>query len=153
MKKTIILVIVLVTAVSFSGNVFAAWTQAKGHSYNQLTLSHYKTTSKMVTITKDADNNVLSVHDDTFKNEEEEFTSTKLSYYGEYGLMKDLTVILSGGWDWTQSNDIDTYSEESTLSGVGDITLGVRRKVSDNLGGGALMSVQADVKIPEAYDY
>ena len=51
MKKRIFLVLVLLTGCIFlSNDAFSAWTQPKGHSYNQLTYSYYKTTQKFTTI-------------------------------------------------------------------------------------------------------
>jgi hypothetical protein len=153
-RRKMLLMFLLITGCIFlSSNVFAAWTQAKGHAYNQLTLSYFKTTSKMTTLVTE-EGTVVRTNASARKNKEEEFTATKLSYYGEYGLLNNLTVILSGGWDYLRSNDIlDNTDSKDSARGVGDIIFGVRQKISDNLGGGVLMSVQADLKIPEAYDY
>lgn len=152
-RKLVLMFLLLAGCVFISSNAIAGWTQAKGHSYNQLTLSHYKTAEKFTTITKDEESNVLSTHDDVYRNEEEEFTASKMSYYVEYGLMDDLTFIFSGGYEYVRSNDIASQTEElDSVSGVGDIILGLRQKISNNVAGGP-MSLELDIKIPEAYDY
>lgn len=155
MKRRIIAVLlILCGSIFISHEVFAAWTQAKGHSYNSLGLSYYKTTSKFTTLTRDAEENLITTSGETFKNQEEEFDSTKIGYYGEYGITDTLTGIISLWWDWQRSNDTMRYANEDGPSGIGDITLGLRYNLTQNLlGSGTLMSLQAEVKIPEAYDY
>ncbi|UCD34782.1 MAG: hypothetical protein JSU90_10910 [Nitrospiraceae bacterium] len=153
-KKMAVVFVAAAVCLFAAGNAFAAWTQAKGHSYNQLTLSYYNNSNKFTTIEKNSDGDVVRTDAKAFKNEEEEFSSTKVTYYGEYGLMDDLTAIFSGGWDYVRSNDILFHTEDKdSVSGVGDIIVGLRQKISNNIGAGILMSVQADVKIPEAYEY
>ncbi len=155
MKRKMLLMFVLVTAGMFiAGNVFAGWTQGKGKAYNQLTFSHYKTTSKKTSIEKDSSDNIIRTNAPVYGTEEEEFSSTKLSYYGEFGLLDSLTGIVSGGWDYVRSNDILAHQggEGDSNSGVGDIILGLRQKISDKVAGGPL-SVQLDIKVPEAYEY
>ena len=155
-KKTLSFFLFLVGLVFISSNAFAAWTQAKGHSYHQLTFSHYKTIKKFTTLGYDSDQlggTVNDLDEPSHIIPSEEFTSTKVSYYGEYGLTDKVTVIASGGWDFQKTNDVMRYSDEAGPSGIGDIILGVRHKLSDNLGAGVLSSVQVDLKIPEAYDY
>jgi len=159
-SKMGVMFVLLAGCIFVSSTAFAGWTQAKGHAYNQLTLSYYKTTSKMTSIEKypevegDAKSNkVKSTHSRIYKNQEEEFTQTQLSYYGEYGLKDDLTAVLSGGWAYVRSNDILNYTEDKdSTRGVGDIIFGLRQKLSDNVAGGPL-SVEVDFKIPEAYEY
>jgi len=127
MKRRIIAVLlILCGSIFISHEVFAAWTQAKGHSYNSLGLSYYKTTSKFTTLTRDADENLITTSGETFKNQEEEFTSTKIGYYGEYGITDTLTGIASFWWDWQRSNDTMRYANADGPSGIGDITLGLR---------------------------
>ncbi|HDH06717.1 MAG TPA: hypothetical protein ENH01_13640 [Nitrospirae bacterium] len=152
-KKMMITLLVLAASVFVSNGAFAAWTQAKGHSYNQLTLSYYETKQKTSTILRDGDDQVTSLNSGIHRINSAKYISTKVSYYGEYGITDKLTAIVSGGWDWVRSNDNLTYAGESGPSGIGDIILGLRQKISDNIGGGALMSVQVDVKVPEAYEY
>jgi hypothetical protein len=154
MRKRIFLVFVLLTGCIFlSSEAFSAWTQPKGHSYNQLTYAYYKTTQKFSSI-----NTVNDVIVDTDSQIEivdtEEFNSKKISYYGEYGITDKLTIFLSGGWDWQTSNDNIKFADEDGPSGIGDINVGLRHSLVDNIfGTGILMSVQGEVKIPEAYDY
>lgn len=155
-KKTLSFFLFLVGLVFISSNAFAAWTQAKGHSYSQLTFSHYKTIEKYTSLGYDRGGlggTINNLTAGTHRVPSEEFTSTKISYYGEYGLTDKITVIASGGWDWQKTNDSQRYSDTDGPSGIGDIILGARHKLSDNLGAGILSSVQVDLKIPEAYDY
>lgn len=154
MKKRIFAVLLILCGSIFvSHEVFAAWTQAKGHSYNSLGLSYYKTTQKFTTLHTE-DDVVTTTSGETFNDQQEEFNSIKIGYYGEYGITDTLTGITSFWWDWQNSNDTKRYAKEDGPSGVGDITLGLRYNLSQNLlGSGALMSVQAEVKIPEAYEY
>ena len=155
-KRTLPFFLFLVGLVFISSNAFAAWTQAKGHSYNQLTFSHYKTIEKFNSLGYDRGGlgaTVDRLNTGTHRIQSEEFTSTKISYYGEYGLTNKITGIISGGWDWQTTNDAERYSDSDGPSGVGDIILGLRHKLTDNLGAGVLSSIQVDLKIPEAYDY
>lgn len=156
MRRKCMMFIMLFTGCLFiANNSFAAWTQGKGHSYNQLTFSHYQTVKKRTTLVKDEDGTIVGLYGKVRSEDSAEFTSTKISYYGEYGITNQFTGIISGGWDWIRSDEIQdaTYGEEDGPSGVGDIIVGFRQKISDNLGGGYLASLQGEVKIPEAYDY
>jgi len=159
-RKVVLMLLMLAGCLFISNNAIAGWTQAKGHSYNQLTLSHYKTAEKFTTIEKypeiEGDDRSGEVKDPNSKNErnqEEEFTASKLSYYVEYGLIDNLTFIFSGAFEYVRSNDISTRTDDvDYVSGIGDINLGLRQKISDNVGGGPL-SAELTIKIPEAYDY
>lgn len=155
MRKNMFLVLlILVAAIFISNEALAAWTQAKGHSYNQLTFSRYKTTKKATTLRKDADLNIVDTNSTIDIEDSEEFNDYQLSYYGEYGIIDTLTVFLSGGWHWIRSNDNLRYAEENGPTGIGDINVGLRQKLIDNiLGTGILSSIQGELKIPEAYDY
>lgn len=153
MKKRIFL-LVAVLCIFPSHELFAAWTQAKGYSYNQFSLSHYRTVEKYTTLHRDEEGSLITTSGDIIKHEEAEFNSTKLSYYGEYGITDKITVIASFPYDWQRSNDTKRYAGEDGPSGIGDINLGMRYQLVPNLfGSGVLMSVQGEVKIPEAYDY
>jgi len=153
-KRIFAVFLILFGSIFVSHEVFAAWTQAKGHCYNSLGLSYYKTTAKFTTLHRDSEENLTTTSGETFKDKAEEFNSTKIGYYGECGITDTLTGIGSFWWDWQRSNDTMRYAGEDGPSGIGDITLGLRYNLSQNLmGSGALMSVQADVKIPEAYKY
>lgn len=139
--------------------VLAAWTQPKGHAYNQLTFSYYVTRERFTTVKYygagfSNSDVVHSTGGGVEKVQTAKFTSTKISYYGEYGITDTLTVILSVPWDWQYSGDTVRYSGERGPSGIGDINMGLRYNLTQNLfGSGILMSVQGEVKIPEAYDY
>ncbi|MEW6714324.1 MAG: hypothetical protein AB1306_04435 [Nitrospirota bacterium] len=154
-KKILIVFFISAFSVAFlSGNAFSAWTQAKGHSYNQLTFSYYDTTEKFTTIEHDDEGAILDIYGDVHKEEQEAFVSKKITYYGEYGITDKLTVFTSIPYDWQKSNDALKFAGERGPSGVGDINIGLRHSLAGNLfGTGMLMSVQGQVKIPEAYDY
>ncbi len=154
MKKGVVVALILVVGCLFlSNDALAAWTQAKGHSYNQLTLSYYKTVEKVTTLEHDADDIVIGYDSDPHKIDSDKFTKTSLTYYGEYGITDKITGIVSGAFSWIRSTDV-LKEEEPTPSGIGDITLGLRHKITDNIANsGVLSSVEISVKIPEAYEY
>ncbi len=163
-RRMLLMFLLLAVCILISSNAIAAWTQAKGHSYNQLTVSKYRTTSKYTTIEKYdtvenatgivfKDSEIKNTHADPYISDEEEFTATKLSYYVEYGLIEDLTFIFSGGFEYVKSNDITANTDDAeSASGIGDIILGLRQKISNNVAGGP-MSLELDIKVPEAYEY
>ena len=155
MKKNMLLAFLLFTVLIFtSGNAFSAWTQPKGYAYNQLSFSYYKTDEKWTTLGLGPDGEVIDLDVDVHKTDTEEFTSTKISYYSEYGIIDDLTIFFSGAYDWQKSDDVEKYAGEDGPSGIGDINLGLRYHLMDNIAGsGILMSVQGAIKIPEAYDH
>ena len=156
MKKALLFFLFLVGFIFISSNAFAAWTQAKGHSYNQLSVSHYKTIEKFTSLGYDRGGmgaSITQLNTGTHRIPVEEFTSTKISYYGEYGLTDKITVIFSTAWDWQKTNDAQKYSDNDGPSGVGDIIFGLRHKLSDNIGANIISSVQFNLKIPEAYTY
>ncbi len=157
MRKKMLMAFLLLLAGCFfiSNEAFSAWTQAKGHSYNSLTLSYYKTTKTYTTlVTEGPAARVVNTHTKPFASEDEEFTSTKITYYGEYGITDKITAILSVPYDWQRSNDTLRFAGEAGPSGIGDINLGLRHKLVDNiLGSGVLSSAQVEVKVPEAYRY
>ena len=64
-KKAFAGIIVFLTLTVFvSEPTFAAWTQAKGHSYHQLAVSRYFTGKKFTTVQADYDNIVKGTVDD-----------------------------------------------------------------------------------------
>ncbi len=154
MKKGVVVALLLVVSCIFiSNDALAAWTQAKGHSYNQLTYSYYKTVEKMSTLEYDADGIITGLDGELHKKDSDKFTQTNLTYYGEYGITDKITGIVSVGWSWIRSTDV-LKLDESGPSGVGDIKLGLRHKITDNIANtGVLSSVEVTVKIPEAYEY
>lgn len=160
MSKRILIVFFLSAfSIAFlSGNAFSAWTQAKGHSYNQLTFSYYKTDEKFTSIEYDnyTEHGVIvdPSGSDVHNKETAIFESKKITYYGEYGITDKLTVFTAIPYDWQKSDDTIKFAGEDGPSGVGDINLGLRQNLAGNLlGQGILMSVQGQIKIPEAYDY
>ena len=155
MKKNMLLAFLLFTVFIFtSGNAFSAWTQPKGYAYNQLSFSYYVTDEKWTTLGLDDDGEVIDLDVDVEKTDTEKFTSSKISYYSEYGIIDKLTFFFSGGYDWQESDDVKKFTEENGPSGIGDINLGLRYHLKDNiLGSGILSSAQVEFKIPEAYDY
>ncbi len=151
-KRFFVIAILLAGSLFISNDVFSAWTQPKGHSYNQLTFSNYHTTQKYTTL--DTSQGEAGLKVPVHRIDTEEFQSTKITYYGEYGITDKLTIFTGIGWDWQKSNDNIKYGVEQGPSGIGDINLGLRHSLIGNiLGSGVLMSIQAEVKIPEAYDY
>jgi len=154
-KKVFAAVIVFLTLTVFvSDPTFAAWTQAKGHAYNQLTVSQYVTGKKFTTVQADYDNIVKGTGDDIRVIRTAGFVSESISYYGEYGITDTLTVFTSIPWKWTKSDDTRRYAGSDGANGVGDIDLGLRYNLTQNvLGTGTVMSIQGAVKIPEAYEY
>ena len=153
-RKVILPLVLLIGLVFISTESFAGWTQAKGHSYNQLTYSFYRTTQKFTTINHDSDGVITETDYSIQRDATEEFESQKISYYGEYGVTDTFTVFLSGGWDWQRTNDTIRYAGRDGPSGIGDINVGLRQNLIKNIPGtGVIMSFQTEVKIPEAYDY
>jgi hypothetical protein len=158
MKKILLVAFLLISALIFTaGDAFSAWTQPKGYAYNQLSFSYYKTDQKFSTLgyaSSDKDAEIVSLDADVSKRDTEKFTSTKISYYSEYGIIDQLTIFYSFGYDWQKSDDVQKYTDENGPSGIGDIDLGLRYHLMDNIAGtGILSSVQVKLKIPEAYDY
>lgn len=154
-KKVFAAVIVfLMMTVFVSDPTFAAWTQAKGHSYHQLAVSRYFTGKKFTTVQADHDNIAKSTGDDIRVRRTEGFVSESITYYGEYGITDTLTVFTSIPWKWIKTNATAKQLGDDGPEGVGDIDLGLRYNLTkDLLGTGVLMSIQGAVKIPEAYEY
>ena len=154
-KKVFAAVIIFLTLTVFvSDPTFAAWTQAKGHAYNQLTVSRYVTGKKFTTVQADYDNVVKGTGDDIRVLRTANFVSESISYYGEYGITDTLTVFTSIPWKWIKTNATAKQLGDDGPEGVGDIDLGLRYNLTKNLlDAGVLMSIQGAVKIPEAYEY
>ena len=154
MKNKAILILILLLAGScfISNAAFAAWTQAKGHAYNQLTWGYYVTGKKFTTVNANADGVPLGTGGGIRRIETAKFTSTSLTYYGEYGIIDTLTVFTAIPWKWSYSDDTVRWAGERGPSGIGDIDLGLRYNLSQNFLGN-VFSVQGAVKIPAAYKY
>lgn len=146
------LLIIFAVSLLTSGEAYSAWTQAKGHSYNQLTVSYYQ--SKEIYTTCCDHPGGSSKNDVIRRTPSAEFASTDYSYYGEYGIIDTITVFTSFAYKNPRSDDTLLYDKRDGPSGIGDINFGLRYNVSPNLfGSGALFSIQGTVKIPEAYEY
>jgi len=172
MKKNIIAGFILFLAVSvfLSTEVFAAWTQAKGHAYNQLSYSYYITEEKYTTVvTEDTGTTttlitdcgrfevpgakVTGVGSDVRLKKTPKFVSHSASFFTMYGITDKLSVMLNVPYKWAVSDDTKKYACENGPSGIGDIDLTLRYNLTQNLfGTGILMSVDGGVKIP-AYKY
>ncbi len=148
----IFLIVLLAGSFLIPNEAFSAWTQAKGHAYNQLTYSYYTSKNKFTTL--ETKNDVVSGVGKIRKVKVAGFKSTSVTYYGEYGITDILTVFTAVPWKWTKSDDTIKYSGSRGPSGIGDIDFGLRYSLSKNLlGTGVLMSAQGAVKIPKAYEY
>jgi hypothetical protein len=157
-KKISISFLLLIGILLISNPVFAAWTQPKGHTYNQLTFSYYITKKKFTTVKYEGNSysgEILSTGGGISRIQTPKFTSEDITYYGEYGITDTLTVFTSiPFWKRQFSDDVVKYSGERGPSGIGDIILGLRYNLIQNLfASGVLMSLQGEIKVPEAYDY
>jgi hypothetical protein len=133
--------------------VLAGWTQPKGGMYNQLQWNYYITKKKFSSIDKGASGTPTGGVGGIRRYEAPKFTARDLTYYGEYGITNKITVFTSIPlWKEAWSEDTVKYAGERGPSGIGDINIGLRHKISDTFFSGPL-SAQATVKIPEAYEY
>ncbi len=158
MKKRILVVLLVLLLGSFyvSNAAFAAWTQAKGYSYNQLTLQYYVNDHKWTTVELYNDYTIKGINEDKIhKVRTSKFETISTTYYGEYGIIDSLTVFTAIPWKKVSSDDTRQFSESTSQSGLGDIDLGLRYNLSPNFFDlfGFVMSVQGAVKIPDAYEY
>lgn len=159
MKKRILVALLVLLLGSFyvSNAAFAAWTQAKGHSYNQLTLQYYVNDHKWTTVQYDNTGDVITRVDEEriHRVRTAKFETISTTYYGEYGIIDSLTVFTAIPWKIVSSDDTRLFSGFNRQYGVGDINLGLRYNLSPNFFdlSGFVMSVQGTVKIPKAYEY
>lgn len=156
MKKKIlgILIVLIIGSLFLSSRVLAAWTQAKGHAYNQLTFSYYVNDHKWTTINVDSGNNVIGTSDNIRRDRTSKFESLSATYYGEYGIVDSLTIFTAIPWKKVMSDNVRQNSDNTGIYGWGDIDLGLRYNLLRNLlGTKVLVSLQGAVKIPEAYEY
>jgi protein XagA len=134
--KTVFLLTLM--AFCFSGPVFAgAWTRDKGGFYAQLTGNDYAADEYF-----DDDGDREDFADDG------EFTDRNAGVYMEYGLRDDLTAIGSWSYKWLEYEDDVIINKTRGLS---DLELGLKYRLLTT-GRGSVVSAQALVKIPEAYD-
>lgn len=137
-----------------SQDAFSSWTQPKGHAYNQLTYSYYVSRNKYTTLRTDASGTVVSIEDDTERVKTDKATASIITYHGEYGVTDGLTVFARIPYIYTRYDEALRFSGDEGPEGIGDINIGLRYNLLKNLfDSGVLMSLQGEVKIPEAYDY
>ncbi len=152
-NKAIAALFIFLAGILFVSNpVFAAWTQAKGHAYNQLSWSYYVTDKKFTTVKMNTDGIARSTGGGISKVQTAKFVSTGFTYYGEYGITDIVTVFTAIPYKWAYSEDIRKYAYENGPGGLGDIDLGLRYNLSQNFLGN-VMSLQGAVKIPDGYHY
>ncbi|WP_027715466.1 hypothetical protein [Desulfuromonas sp. TF] len=130
------LVAIALLAASVTAGHAGAWTQKKHHLYDRLAFNYYF-----------ADRNFDRDGDRVDFANDGEFTDYNLSNYFEYGLTDSLTVL--GSLTYKRIEKDDDLRRDTTW-GVGDIELGLRRRLVENPIG--VFSVQTLVKIPETYD-
>ncbi|MBI4825288.1 MAG: hypothetical protein HY807_02560 [Nitrospirae bacterium] len=150
-KKILVLFFIFFTGCFLISNeALAAWTQAKGHSYNQLSYSYYVSQNKYSTSTQGGGGAVYRVPSS-------KFTSTDVSFYTEYGVVDTVTIFTSFAYKQPKSDDTLKYSGEKGPSGIGDVDFGLRYNIVPNLftvfGGKGLFSLQGTVTTPEFYDF
>lgn len=120
-----------------AGSVFAgAWTAEKGTSYHRIAANYYVADK---TFDEDGHSRAMDWNG--------EFSDTNANYYMEYGLLDQLTVILSLYYKDIERED--DYRTNET-SGMGDVDLGLRYRLHTSSIG--VFSVQGLVKVPEFYD-
>lgn len=151
-KKMLAIAVMFLTGSLFMPDTtFAAWTQQKGHSYQQLTFSYYSTDERFSTVRSTVIKEVETITGlgGTERESQTKYEAYSLTYYGELGITDTLTILATVPWKRFTSK-----SDTPGTSGIGDIELGLRYNLSKNLfGSDLLMSLQGIVKIPEAYKY
>lgn len=113
-----------------------AWTQPQGGFYDRIAANYYF-----------ADHSFDSEGDRQHMAADGRFTDANLSNYVEYGLTDRMTLINSLYYKYLHSDDT---AREITTWGVGDIDVAARFKLAEGKAG--VLSAQALVKIPNAYD-
>jgi len=126
-----LLVLLLMPATSFAG----AWTQEKLHMYNRFSADYFHSARNF----NDDGDLVERPNNGTFE-------SWTLTYYGELGVTDWLTAIANLPY---KHQTLDDDTERNETWGVADIELGARMRLLEDP---VVLSVQALVKIPEAYD-
>lgn len=157
MKKKILgmLIVLIIGSLFLSSQALAAWTQPKGRAYNQLSVSYYVNDHKWTTIQLNNDYTTRGIDSDKINRvRAAKFETISTSYYGEYGIVDSLTVFTSIPWKKVMLDGVRQNSNRTSVTGWGDIDLGLRYNLFRNLlGTGVLVSLQGAVKIPEAYEY
>jgi len=122
--------------LSVSTCLAGAWTQQKGNLYDRLSLNYYH-----------ADDRFDENGSRTDFPSNGQFTDMNIGNYLEYGITDKFTVINSLSYKRIENKDA---LQETKTHGVGDIDLGLKYKLAE--GSWGVISTQALVKIPEAYD-
>ena len=132
MLSLIVLIVFFIVEPVFAG----AWTREKGGLYAQMTLNSYTADENF-----DNDGSKADFADNG------EFSDENMSFYLEYGLADELTMVASWSYKWLEYED-DMVRNET--DGFSDMELGLKYRLFEKNGG--VGSIQALVKIPEAYD-
>lgn len=133
----VICVFLLLFLLLFQNECFAgAWTLQKGKVYGRFVSNVYY-----------ADHEFDSDGDRADFPADGNFRDLNFNNYIEYGLTDNITLINSLYYKWIRKDD--DFAEMKTY-GIGDIDLGLKYKILD--GSGGILSTQALIKIPEAYD-
>ncbi len=139
MKKRIVTGLLLVVCLILpnTGTLYAgAWTQEKGKSYHRLAANYYFADREF-----NKNGNSQSMPDNG------EFRDVNLSYYAEYGVIDELTVLASLYYKDIKREDDYVRSD---AKGMGDVDLGARFRLYD--GDIGVFAVQGLIKVPEFYD-
>ena len=113
-----------------------AWTQQKGKLYDRLSLNYYF-----------ADDEFDKHGSRTDFVSNGKFKDSNVNNYIEYGLTDKITIINSLYHKHIEKED---DLQEMKTRGIGDIDLGLKYKLTE--GSWGVLSTQALIKIPEAYD-
>jgi hypothetical protein len=126
-----LLILLLLPATSHAG----AWTQKQLHMYSRMSADYFHSSRNF-----DEDGDLVD------RPNNGTFESWTFTYYGELGVTDWLTAIANLPYKY-QTLDDDTARNETW--GVADIELGAKMRLIEDP---VVLSVQALVKIPEAYD-
>ena len=124
--------LVLNTTTLFAG----AWTMKKGASYHRVAANYYFADEEF---DRNGDTHGMAWNG--------EFLDFNMSYYGEYGVTDDLTILTSLYYKDIQQKD--DYSKNDN-NDMGDVDLAARYCLHNSNAG--VFSIQGLVKIPELYD-
>ncbi len=137
-----------------SKQVNSAWVQPKGSLYNQITYSYHSSDHKFTTLGLDGMGEIITLDVDNTKVSAPEFSAHTFTYQGEFGVTDQFSVFTRIPWIKTSFELVQTYSVDDGPDGIGDIDLGLKYLISDNLmDKGILLSAQGFLKIPKAYDF
>jgi hypothetical protein len=134
-----------------SKQVNSAWVQPKGNLFNQITYSYHSSDHKFTTLGFDTMGEVISLDSDNNKVSAPDFTAHTITYQGEFGLTDRVTIFTNIPWIKT---NYALVTDGDSPDGIGDIDIGIKYLITDNLKDDSiLLSAQAFLKIPKAYDY